>query len=304
MMSGHVWAQDASDSTWVLKQPEAQTPSARALPIIDANNGEIRALLLLDEVAEDLSDAQVLDQILASQAGEQKQTLSPMVAAKLPEISQDMALLCQQGAAWSLTLSSLTQNCLLSNAMDADMQSSVLSNVKAPKPVQAVGQWQLAINRDTKVDLSLASSSIAPALSPALNGQWSGQQYQVNGLLTLPKSWWVQLYGAHGDYLTNAAALPPVRVQSDQFGLGVGRGALGGQLVGRVVELPDAGFRTKSVDLDLMWRMPWQAKLTLGTRAVVNPSLDQSQWPLNTLPETTEDKTTDLVPYVRYHQDL
>lgn len=298
------WSQEASSAAWVLKQPEARTPSPRALPIVDANNGEIRALLLLDEVAENLSDAQVLDQILANTANDQTQELSPMVASQLPEVSQDMALLCQEGSALSLTLSSLTQNCLLSNAEDAKAQPSVLSDVQAPKPVHAGGQWRLAVNRDTKVDVSLASSSIMPSLSPSLDGQLSGQQYQVNGLLTLPQSWWVQLYGAHGDYLTSSAALSPVRIQSDQFGLGVGRGALGGQLVGRVVQLPDAGFSSKSLDLDLMWRMPWQGKLTLGTRAVVNPPFNQSQWPLNALPEKTEDTSTDLVPYVRYHQDL
>lgn len=299
-----LWAQTVdSQDAWVLKAPE-QAASPRALPIIDANNGEIRALLLLDDVAESLSDAQVLDQILANPANEDKQALSPMIAAQLPEVSQDMALLCQEGSALSLTLSSLAQNCLLSNAVDAGTNTSALSQIQAPTVNQASGEWRLAMNQETKLDLAVSSNTVQPSLSPSLSGQLSGQQYQINGLFTLPKSWWVQLSGGHGDYLIDSVASAPVRLQSDQFGLGMGRGALGGQLVGRVVALPDAGLSSKSLDLDLMWRMPWQAKLTLGTRAVVNPKLDQSQWPLNVLPEKSEETTTDLVPYVRYHQDL
>lgn len=98
-------------------------------------------------------------------------------------------------------------------------------------------------------------------------------------------------YGVAADY--NQAA----------FKLGISRGALSGNLIGRTISPIDSllNKRWNSIDLGVTWRTPWQGELIFGT---------QNLWSTDQLPHYLSNSMDNVkapsgrTPYVQYHQDL
>ena len=80
--------------------------------------------------------------------------------------------------------------------------------------------------------------------------------------------------------------------------LGGGVGNFGGEVIGRVIEIPGSSNTYSNVGLGVTWRAPWRARLSVGAENVATRGKN---------PFSTSDKDDDessRVPYIRYEQDL
>lgn len=103
--------------------------------------------------------------------------------------------------------------------------------------------------------------------------------------------------------------LPQLAPGADSFdsktlSLGLDRGPLSGNIVGRMLE-PSTGAsfsipgqRWTAIDLGVTLRLPWQGELSIGAQNVWSSGTPPLIAPGATAPEQTR------VPYVQYHQDL
>lgn len=90
---------------------------------------------------------------------------------------------------------------------------------------------------------------------------------------------------------------------SAAFGLGWQRGAFRGDLTSRYLDVtsqPDQATGWTSLDVNLAWRMPWNASVSVGARNVLNNPAP----PTSNLSDAEMDNLFGRVPYVRYQQDL
>ena len=79
--------------------------------------------------------------------------------------------------------------------------------------------------------------------------------------------------------------------------LGGGVGDFGGEIVGRVIDVPGADSRYSNLGLGLTWRAPWRARVTVGAENLVSRGK-------NPFAGSEEEEDSGRVPYIRYEQDL
>jgi len=155
-----------------------------------------------------------------------------------------------------------------------------------------------------------SAALLMPELAPAAG--LAGLAVEQNDLgiageLRIGEQGWVRVGGsvARARLLPASSALPGLmapRWNSQTLTLGGGVGALGGEVVGRVVRLPGEEEAFGSLGLGITWRTPWAGRLTVGAQNLLNtgenPLLPQR--PRSDRLERREGR----VPYVRYQQDL
>jgi len=129
----------------------------------------------------------------------------------------------------------------------------------------------------------------------------------ITGELRIGEQGWVRVGGAvaRARLLPASSALPGLmapRWNSQTLSVGGGVGALGGEVVGRVVRLPGDEEAFGSLGLGITWRTPWEGRLTVGAQNLFstgeNPLIPQPQRP------DRLERREGRVPYVRYQQDL
>lgn len=129
----------------------------------------------------------------------------------------------------------------------------------------------------------------------------------IAGELRIGEQGWVRVGGAvaRARLLPASSALPGLMAphwNSQTLSVGGGVGALGGEVVGRVVRLPGDEEAFGSLGLGITWRTPWEGRLTIGAQNLFstgeNPLLPQPQRP------DRLERREGRVPYVRYQQDL
>ena len=95
-------------------------------------------------------------------------------------------------------------------------------------------------------------------------------------------------------------------IDQKSLSIGVGRGAISGSIVGRVMQ-PDGPGRTgnnglmqqwSAVDLGITVRLPWEGELSLGAQNL------WSSGDRNKLPNPDRDSAQSRIPYIQYHQEL
>ncbi len=106
-----------------------------------------------------------------------------------------------------------------------------------------------------------------------------------------------------------ARALPGVAtglesIDQTTISLGLGSGAISGQLVGRVMRPDMAGssrYRLQpwsAVDFGITVRLPWEGELKLGAQNLWSSDDNRN------LPESERNPIQGRIPYIRYHQNL
>ena len=89
------------------------------------------------------------------------------------------------------------------------------------------------------------------------------------------------------------------RWNSRTLSVGGGYGAIGGEVIGRVVRVPGERESYGTLGLGLTWRTPWAGRLTVGAQNLVstgeNPVAPRAK---------ADEREEGRVPYVRYQQDL
>ena len=94
--------------------------------------------------------------------------------------------------------------------------------------------------------------------------------------------------------------LPP-EWNRGSLNLSAGSGNFGGEISGQMIEVPGQADRYSSVGAGMTWRTPWRAKVTVGAENLVTRGKNPF-----TLPDASSGNKKDegRVPYVRYQQDL
>ena len=126
----------------------------------------------------------------------------------------------------------------------------------------------------------------------------------IVGELKLGQQGWVRVGGsvARARLMPASGILPgsvAPRWNSQTLSVGAGYGALGGEVIGRVVRVPGEPEAYSTLGLGLTWRTPWAGRLTVGAQNL----LSTGDNPVVPRPKS-DAREEGRVPYVRYQQDL
>ncbi len=151
--------------------------------------------------------------------------------------------------------------------------------------------------------LSLATPELAP-LAGLPGVGFEQNDLGIVGDLKIGEQGWIRLGGS----VARARLMPAnsmllggvaPRWNSRTLSVGGGYGAIGGEVVGRVVRVPGERESYGTLGLGLTWRTPWAGRLTVGAQNLMstgeNPVVPRGK---------TDEREEGRVPYVRYQQDL
>ncbi len=151
--------------------------------------------------------------------------------------------------------------------------------------------------------LSLATPELAP-LSGLPGVGFEQNDLGIVGDLKIGEQGWIRLGGS----VARARLLPAnsmliggvaPRWNSRTLSVGGGYGAIGGEVIGRVVRVPGEPESYGTLGLGLTWRTPWAGRLTVGAQNLMstgeNPVAPRAK---------ADEREEGRVPYVRYQQDL
>jgi len=283
--------------------------SSTPIPVWNSQSGKLEAVLWVD--TSTLPSTQTLlgsapSPALGARWTNSESSLSAGLAAQL---EPQFGLLCGTRAG---ALDRLGDNCLVTQL---DRPSAPTTGVLSAQASTRIGrsEWTgLASSRRASADNLLPGTSVSmlmPELLPM--APLSGMAVEQNDLgivgeLKLGQQGWIRVGGsvARARLLPASSVLPgsvAPRWNSQTLSLGGGYGALGGEVVGRVVRVPGEAETYSTLGLGLTWRTPWAGRLTVGAQNLLsagkNPVVRATKQPL-------DPRTEGRVPYVRYQQDL
>jgi len=294
--------------------PEAGDNATTALPII--RNNQVEGFLLIESGGTPGPRAS-LDRILGRRA------TSPSVGAGVVfplaegrrlstnlslEANPTIGLLCNSGS-MSSGFGSLSRDCLVANLAPSPAAPLAMSapGVRAQARLEGDSgslSASLGLNR-FEVDnaLLLPGSGVDLGGALALDGADIEQEdIGLLGELKLGDSGWISIGGTLARArVVPASQLPgglPPQWNTGTLSLGGGVGNFGGEIIGRVVEIPGSTVTYRNVGLGVTWRAPWRARLSVGAENVVS----RGQNPF--APRGDDGGDEDRVPYIRYEQDL
>ena len=297
---------------------------AKVLPVLNAQSGQIEALLLLEP---DASGIAPLDRLfprtvsLPSLRVRGTTSAGRQVHASLqPDPNAGLALLCNQGVQVAVSLGPLSQQCLLAQISGQDDLLS--ASVSRPGLVLDTGWRSAGGTMDMSFGLAWLDAPLRtapddplpgpgetatplpalPPLAPMTLGDISLRQAYWTGRFDLGAQRWLSAGASLGSQEMNLVLGGPQRWDTTTVTFGVGYRGLSGRLTGRLIELPRGQGNFQALDLGFSWRTPWQGELSFGAQNLLNQAPDTSKWPLSDLPAL--EAPGGRTPYVRYKQDL
>jgi hypothetical protein len=213
------------------------------------------------------------------------------------QTGSSLALLCDRQNGLSSTMGQLASNCVL----------GVLGSAESDKPGtgsrHATSSASLSRNGN-KVGVSVGSGRDTLPVWLAPNQSGSARYEQNDFSLFAEKSISREGFVSVGGTVARARLVPAADVPqlADQWNtrsltIGGGVGSFGGNVVGRVVNVPGESNVWKGLGLGLTWRTPWSGQLSVGAENVVT----RGKNPFSVNGQKDDEGT---VPYVRYQQDL
>lgn len=296
--------------------PPEDDSNTTALPII--RNNQVEGFLLIESGSANPARGS-LDRILGRNA-------SPALGAGIIipldngrrvgtsltlESNPTVGLLCD-GNSVSRSLGSLAQHCMLASLVPNPAAPLALSRPGIRVETRLEGERSaitasLGLNRfnvETPLSLPGANTAIAPSdLMLSLNGaEFDQESFGLLGELKIGESGWVSIGGT----LARARIVPADQLpggvtpewNTGTLSVGGGYGNFGGEIIGRVIEIPGSSNTYSNVGLGVTWRAPWKARLSVGAENLTsrgkNPFVNSA----------ADDEESSRVPYIRYEQDL
>lgn len=285
-------------------EPASMDPSSMPVPVWDRDSGELQAVLWID--TSTLPGHGLGASALGTRwsRGEGGLTAS-LSAAGEPRYG----LLCANSAGGA-DASTLDDDCLVTQ----------LARPKALTHGQLSAQVGTRIGRSEwtgfstlrrggtdgllpGTSLSLATPELAP-LAGLPGVGFEQNDLGIVGDLKIGEQGWIRLGGS----VARARLMPAnsmllggvaPRWNSRTLSVGGGYGAIGGEVIGRVVRVPGEPESYGTLGLGLTWRTPWAGRLTVGAQNLMstgeNPVVQRGQ---------SDEREEGRVPYVRYQQDL
>lgn len=311
-------AQALAQAPSPLVVPE-QDDGTTALPII--RNNQVEGFLLIESGLGAANPARSsLDRLLGRNA-------TPSVGAGITfpfdggrrlstslalETNPTIGLLCN-GNAESRSFGALAQHCMVANLAPNPTTPIALARPGVRAEARLDGNdgalsASLGLSRfDAQAPLALPGAvPLAGRVSTDLMLSLRGNEYEQEdigllGELKVGETGWVSIGGTLARArIVSAAQLPgalPPQWNTGTLTLSGGVGNFGGEVIGRVIELPGTNTRYSDVGLGVTWRAPWRGRLSVGA-ANLNA---QGQNPFSL---ADEDQEESRVPYIRYEQDL
>ena len=294
----------------------ADESSTTALPII--RNNQVEGFLLIESGAGTPARSS-LDRILG-------RTTAPAIGAGISmplnngrrigtslslETNPTVGLLCDSNRV-SRSFGSLAQHCMLANLTPnptlplAYSRPGVRAEARLETDRTAITA-SLGLNR-FNIETPLALPGATPGAGPSdlllsLNG--ADVEQENIGLLSelkVGESGWVSIGGNLARARVVSAGQLPGGLRPEwntgTLSLGGGIGNFGGEVIGRVIEIPGTANTYSNVGLGVTWRAPWKARLSVGAENLASRGKN---------PFSAADKDDDessRVPYIRYEQDL
>lgn len=297
---------------------QADDSTTTALPII--RNNQVEGFLLIESGSSGSAARSSLDRILGRSA-------SPAVGAGLNipldngrrigtsltlDSNPTIGLLCN-GSTVSRSFGSLAQHCMVANLAPNPGLPLALSRPGVRAETRLEGDRgsitaSLGLNRfDVETPVALPGAlerGANTSLLLSLNGvEYDQEDIGLVGELKVGETGWVSIGGTLARArIVPASQLPgSVRPEwnSGSFTLGGGVGNFGGEIIGRVIEIPGSTERYSNLGLGVTWRAPWRARLSVGAENLVT----RGKNPFATSTDTEDDESS-RVPYIRYEQDL
>ena len=294
----------------------ADQGSTTALPII--RNNQVEGFLLIESGAGTPARSS-LDRILGRSA-------SPGVGAgiNIPldngrrigtsltlESNPTVGLLCE-GNSVSRSFGSLAQHCLVANLAPNPTLPLAYSRPGVRAEARLEGDRSaltasLGLNR-FNVETPLALPGTLPGTGASdvllsLNGaEFEQENIGLVGELKVGESGWVSIGGTLARARIVPASQLPGGVRPEwntgTLSLGGGVGNFGGEVIGRVIEVPGSSNTFSNVGLGVTWRAPWRARLSVGAENLAT----RGKNPFSAAEK--DDDESSRVPYIRYEQDL
>jgi hypothetical protein len=304
----------------------AQAPAPLVLPADDSNttalpiirNNQVEGFLLIESGSGSPARSS-LDRILG-------RTASPGVGAgiNIPldngrrigtsltlESNPTVGLLCN-GNSVSRSFGSLAQHCMVANLAPNPALPLAYSRPGVRAEARLEGERSaltasLGLNR-FNIETPLALPGTTPGTAPSdlllsINGaEFEQENIGLLGELKVGESGWVSIGGT----LARARIVPANQLpggvrpewNTGTLSLGGGIGNFGGEVIGRVIEIPGSSNTFSNVGLGVTWRAPWRARLSVGAENLAT----RGKNPFSTAAK--DDDESSRVPYIRYEQDL
>lgn len=290
-----------------------------ALPII--RNNQVEGFLLIEGDAS-AGARSSLDRILGRNSNPSVGAGFAMpldsgrrVGASLSlESNPTLGLLCD-GTSVSRSFGALAQHCMVANLTPNPAAPLALSQpgVRAEARLEgdrSVLSANLGMNRyDLDGPMALPGSALingnsSTNLMLSLNGPEVEQEdVGLLGEFKVGQSGWVSIGGTLARArIVSANQLPgglPPEWNAGSLSLSAGHGNFGGEIVGRVIEVPGSTLSYSNVGVGVTWRAPWRARLSVGAENLMSNGR-------NPFAPSKDDEQDDSsrVPYIRYEQDL
>lgn len=228
------------------------------------------------------------------------------------ESNPTLGLLCD-GTSVSRSFGALAQHCMVANLTPNPAAPLALSQPGLRAEARLEGERSalsasLGLNRfEVESPLALPGTALMAGgdsnLMLSLNGPDIEQEdIGLLGELKLGESGWVSIGGTLARARIVApnqlpGGLPP-QWNTGSLSLSAGHGNFGGEIVGRVIEIPGSTVRYSNVGVGVTWRAPWSARLSVGAENLLSNGRNPFA------PSEDEQDDSSRVPYIRYEQDL
>ena len=291
----------ALSSAGAVAQAASETADSMAVPVWNSSNGKLEAVLWID--TSTLDDAKGATRTLGTRWTSRSGAFSSQLSTS---IEPQMGLLCGSSGGRFAGLGDTCVVAQFGNSLAPRRQVSGQASVKIGR-----SEWTgFGSKLQGNTDGLLPGTSVAlhmPELLPLAGSQrvaFEENDLGIVGELKLGQQGWVRV----GANVARARLMPAnsilpgsvvPRWSSRTLSVGGGYGALGGEVVGRVVNVPGEPEGYGTLGLGLTWRTPWAGRLTVGAQNL----LSTGDNPL-TPREGAEVREEGRVPYVRYQQDL
>ena len=282
--------------------PLAVEQASMPVPVWDRDSGELQAVLWIDTSTL----ASPTEPTLGTRWSRRDGTLTASLSASA---EPRYGLLCRN-AGNAVEASTLDDQCLVTQlARPKALANGQLTAQAGTRIGRSEWLGFSSIRRSTTdsllpgTSLSLATPELAP-LAGLPGVGFEQNDLGIVGDLKIGEQGWIRLGGS----IARARLMPAnsmllggvaPRWNSRTLSVGGGYGAIGGEVVGRVVRVPGEPESYGTLGLGLTWRTPWSGRLTVGAQNLLstgeNPVVPRSN---------AEQREEGRVPYVRYQQDL
>ncbi|KFN43465.1 hypothetical protein [Arenimonas oryziterrae] len=293
-----------------------QNRNTTVLPVLDNENGQIKALLLIEpsSVLPQLPSQRIIKPANGADRSLLLNNGLQLRAGISLDANPGVGVLCNSRSVIT-TVGSLAGHCLLANFnSSSDLvlpgRGSVNGSLQARRGgaqlTASLGMGQDLLDGNATMiggipaDRRLLSSLLGPG-----NAGIDERNASLVGQIAVGDQGWVRIGGTLARArLIQTADLPgglPPEWRTGSLSLGGGVGSIGGEITGQMIEVPGQPQRFSALGAGVTWRTPWRAKLSVGAENIVT----RGKNPFG-LPDARTDSGSEegRVPYVRYQQDL